>query len=87
MHGYSTSYQFSEEVTARYDGSDSSQDFSITPDQYIELLKGPHKDLFWHDNSEEPFQCSCARNIAAIGLDGVVYPCTGAPVPSGNLRE
>jgi radical SAM protein with 4Fe4S-binding SPASM domain len=80
-------YQFSDEVTARYDGTESSQNFGITPDQYNELLKGPHKDLFWHDNSEESFQCSCARNVVGIGLDGVVYPCIGAPIPSGDLKK
>ena len=80
-------YQFSDEVTARYDGTESSQDYSITPDQYNELLKGPHRELFWHDNKEESFQCSCARNVVGIGLDGVVYPCIGAPIPSGDLRE
>lgn len=85
--GLGLPYQFSDEMTARYDGTEDSQDFGITEDQYNELLEGPHKDLFWHDNSDEAFQCSCARNVVGIGLDGVVFPCIGAPIPSGNLKE
>lgn len=85
--GLGLAYQFSDEMTARYDGTESSQDFGITPEQYNELLEGPHKDLFWHDNTDEAFQCSCARNVVGVGLDGVVFPCIGAPIPSGDLRE
>lgn len=80
-------YQFSDEITSRYDGTVDSQDLGISEKQYKELLEGPHADLFWHDNSDEAFQCSCARNVVGIGLDGVVFPCIGAPIPSGNLRE
>lgn len=80
-------YQFSDEVTSRYDGTEDSQDHGITEEQYKELLNGPHGDLFWHDNSDEAYQCSCARNVVGVGLDGVVFPCIGAPIPSGNIRE
>jgi len=80
-------YQFSDEITSRYDGTSDSQDLGITKEQYENLLSGPYKDLFWHDNTEEAFQCSCARNVVGIGLDGEVYPCIGAPIKSGNLRE
>ena len=80
-------YQFSDEITIRYDGTEDSQDYGITKDQYNELLSGPHRDLFWHDNSDEAYQCSCARNVVGIGLDGIVYPCIGAPISSGDLRK
>ena len=80
-------YQFSDEVTFRYDVTEDSHDYGITEEQYHELLNGPHKELFWHDNSDEAFQCSCARNVVGVGLDGVIFPCIGAPIPSGNICE
>ncbi|MDP7038507.1 MAG: SPASM domain-containing protein, partial [Myxococcota bacterium] len=32
-------------------------------------------------------QCSCAKGKCAISSTGEVYPCIGAPIPSGNIRE
>ncbi|OUR96690.1 hypothetical protein A9Q84_10125 [Halobacteriovorax marinus] len=80
-------YQASYEVTKRYDDSTGSRENELTIEQFETLLKGPHSHLFNTDNSDRALQCSCARSICGISSTGIVYPCIGAPINSGDLRK
>jgi radical SAM protein with 4Fe4S-binding SPASM domain len=80
-------YQFSTEITERYDNSLGAKDFEITNEQFENLLAGEFSELFMHNNVEKSLQCSCARSVCGISSTGEVYPCIGAPIPSGNLRS
>ena len=46
-------------------------------------------DLFVGQQANTPgqYQCQCARTNCGVGQDGTVYPCIGAPIPSGNLHQ
>lgn len=81
------SYQFSTEITERYDDSEGSRHFEITGDQFKTLLEGEYTEIFMHFNKEKALQCSCARTVCGISYSGEVFPCIGAPIASGNLRE
>lgn len=80
-------FQFSTEITERYDDSAGSRDFEITNEQFNQQLAGEFSDIFMHLNPEKSLQCSCARTVCGISSTGEVYPCIGAPIASGNLRE
>jgi len=80
-------FQISIEVTDRYDGTQGARENEITSEQYIELLKGPYQDFFNSKNKDKAVQCSCARSVCGISSSGDVYPCIGAPIKSGNIRE
>ena len=80
-------FQFSTEITERYDNSKGSKDFEITNEQFVENLSGEYSDIFMQLNPEKSLQCSCARTVCGISSTGEVYPCIGAPVPSGNLKK
>lgn len=83
----SLKFQFSTEITERYDESRGSRDFEITKEQFQEQLAGEFSDIFMHLNPEKSLQCSCARSVCGISSTGEVYPCIGAPLASGNLRD
>ncbi len=82
-------YNFSDEITKRYDDTDSSLDLNITEEQYQKLLSGPYREYFLvkHDLKNISFQCSCARNVCGISSSGDIFPCIGAPVKVGNITE
>ena len=75
------------EITERYDDSIGAKNYEITKEQYKALLQSEHKEFFEHRNEEKSLQCSCARSVIGIGKNGDVYPCIGAPIKSGNIRE
>ena len=79
-------FQVSLEITDRQDGT-KTNDYVLTREQYIQLMTGPHQDLFIGDNPEGGLQCPCAVTNCAIGSSGDVYPCIGAPIKAGNIRE
>lgn len=83
----SLQFQFSTEITERYDNSSGSRHFEITKEQFAEQLNGEYSEIFMHLNPEKSLQCSCARTVCGISSTGEVYPCIGAPIASGNLRE
>jgi radical SAM protein with 4Fe4S-binding SPASM domain len=71
----------------RYDGTTDST--SLTPDK--EKLKGLYQaDLgrFLGD-AEHTYSaaCGCAVSNCAVASNGDVYPCIGAPIVSGNIRQ
>lgn len=78
---------FSLELTARYDGTNDVWDRRVSPEQFKTLLYGENGDLFEHYMESTSHQCSCARTTVGISADGEVYPCIGAPIPSGSVRE
>ncbi len=81
------SFQYSDEITERYDESAGAKKFEISPDDFEELLLGEFGNTFWHNNQEKALQCSCARNVCAIALNGDVYPCIGAPRVAGSIKQ
>ena len=81
-------HAMSLELTKRYDGTVDSLDQRLTKEDLITLYTGPRKDYFANAiNRSDSVQCACARTNAGIGFDGTVYPCIGAPVPAGDVRE
>lgn len=79
------------EITKRYDGTVDSQNHRLTDDQVQKLLL--RKDLNLASQCEKDpsnlnsFQCTCARLNCAITARGIVYPCMGAPMASGDLNK
>lgn len=79
-------YSFSTEFTKRYDNT-SLNNIGLNFEEYIELLNSSHGDLFKYENDDLALQCECARTVCGINSKGDVYPCIGAPIPSGNLKN
>lgn len=78
----------SMEMTSRYDGTTDSLDHRLSGEDLAKLYSGPHREYFAHAvNTMESVQCACAKTNAGVGYDGIVYPCIGAPIPSGDLRN
>lgn len=80
-------YQFSSEITERYDASAGARDYEITIEQFKEQLSGPYAEIFSCLNLEKSVQCSCAKSVCGISYSGEVFPCIGAPIPSGNIQN
>jgi radical SAM protein with 4Fe4S-binding SPASM domain len=82
-------YGFDPQLTARYDGTRSSLDHRVDRETLTALYAGPlaHLVAAQGDCATDSVQCSCARSVCGISSTGEVYPCIGAPLPSGNLRQ
>lgn len=80
-------YQFSTDMSERYDGSLGAKNYELTAEQFKQQLNGKHSFIFKHSNPEKALQCSCAKTVCGISSIGDVFPCIGAPLFSGNLRE
>tara|TARA_R110000868_G_scaffold132381_8_gene343327 strand:+ start:2585 stop:3634 length:1050 start_codon:yes stop_codon:yes gene_type:complete len=80
-------FQLSDEITERYDKSPGARDYEIDGNDMRALLSGEHGQLFKYKNHEQGLQCSCAKTVIGIGFDGSVYPCIGAPILAGNVKE
>ncbi len=80
-------FQISTEVTERYDGSQGAREHEITLEQFETLLLGEHGKFFMANNPEKNLQCSCARSVCGINSLGDVFPCIGAPIKAGNIKE
>ncbi len=76
-------------LTARYDGTDSSLDHRVERKQLERIYSGPLRDFLPKPDFDpkRSVQCGCARTNCGISATGDVYPCIGAPIPSGNLRR
>ena len=80
-------YAVDAQITGRYDGSRSSLELQIDHAALEQLYRGPLKPLISGvSNTPDSPQCACARSVCGISAFGDVYPCIGAPLPSGNLR-
>ena len=81
-------YSVDPQITARHDGSRSSLDHRVDRGTLDRLFRGPLRYLLPPlDATRNSVQCSCARSVCGISAFGEVYPCIGAPMPSGNLRQ
>lgn len=81
------SYGIDPQITERYDGT-STGDLRIDAQTLKTLYEGPLAHLLSKPNfNSTSVQCSCARSVCGVSAYGEVYPCIGAPMPSGNLRE
>jgi radical SAM protein with 4Fe4S-binding SPASM domain len=81
-------YTIDPQIFARYDGSRSSLDDRVDRETLDLLFRGPLRSLLPASNpARTSVQCSCARSVCGISAFGEVYPCIGAPIPSGNLRQ
>lgn len=79
-------HNVSLEITKRHDGTDTA-DIAPTKEQIEDLMKGPFKHYFLATNDCGGLQCPCATYICGISANGDVYPCIGAPLKSGNIKE
>jgi radical SAM protein with 4Fe4S-binding SPASM domain len=75
------------QITARYDGSRSSLNERVDRETLDRLYRGPLQDLVPEPGDGASVQCSCARSVCGITAFGEVYPCIGAPLPCGTLKE
>jgi radical SAM protein with 4Fe4S-binding SPASM domain len=81
-------YALDPQLTARYDGSRGSLDERVDPATLEQLYRGPLRHLVPPPvDNPTSVQCACARSVAGISAFGEVYPCIGAPLPSGNIRD
>jgi radical SAM protein with 4Fe4S-binding SPASM domain len=81
-------FEISCDITDRYDQSKPSDNKVIISDeQFEQLLKGSNSQYFQTSSKADGFQCSCARSVCGLSVNGDVYPCIGAPIPSGNLHK
>lgn len=74
------------EITDRQDKT-ATGDYVLTREQYTELMRGPHQELFLGDNPDGGLQCPCATTNCAIACNGDVLPCIGAPIKAGSVLE
>ena len=76
-------------ITTRYDGTRSSTDERVDPETLERLYRKPLQPWVRGPNSTaaQAPQCSCGRSTCGISAYGDLYPCIGAPLPAGNLRE
>lgn len=76
-------------ITARYDGTTSSLDERVDRATLAALYRGPLRRFLTEPDfgPNRSVQCACARATCGISASGDVYPCIGAPIPSGNLRQ
>lgn len=76
-------------LSARYDGTREPLDERINRPTLERLYRGPLRDLTPAPSCtrDRSLQCACARSVCGISAHGEVYPCIGAPMPSGNLRR
>lgn len=82
-------YTIDPQLTARYDGTTSSLDHRVDLATLEALYRGPLAEAVGQPTCrlDTDLQCSCARAVAAVSATGEVYPCIGAPLPSGNVRD
>jgi len=80
-------FNISDEITDRYDGSYAREDLGLSKSEYLELLSSEECYFFEHENPEKDLSCGCAKVVIGIGAYGDVFPCIGAPILSGNIRN
>lgn len=75
-------------LTARHDLSRSSLGLALDRPAFERLYRGPLAPFVRAPRKKgDPIACPCARSVCGIGSCGDVYPCIGAPLPAGNVRE
>lgn len=76
-------------VTSRYDGTRDPLDRRLDRETLEAVYRGPLRFLLRPPecNPDLAPQCGCARSVIGIAATGDVYPCIGAPIPAGNVRQ
>ncbi len=76
-------------ITPRYDGEQGPVGLRVDAETLEQLYRGPLRQLVGAPDCspDRSVQCSCARSVVAIVSNGDVYPCIGAPLRAGNVRE
>lgn len=79
----------SPQVTARYDGTRDEIEWRPGREALDALYRGPLRHLVPPPQAagEASVRCCCARSTCAVSASGDVYPCIGAPIPCGNIRD
>lgn len=82
-------FLMSDEITDRYDQTKAGEELSITDQQFSQLLTSnePYSESFDCDNQDKEVRCSCAQTVCAIAANGDIYPCIGAPIKAGNIKQ
>ncbi len=81
-------HQVSTEISVRHDGSRGSLDYRASVKDLESLFTSEDgRELLPHENTTGNIQCACARSNCGIGFDGSVYPCIGAPILAGTLKD
>ncbi|MCB0363916.1 MAG: radical SAM protein [Bdellovibrionaceae bacterium] len=80
-------YQISQDLTERYDGTKDSLRWRLDAKELRELYESFPQVFLTPVFPRETLNCGCARLQIAIGHDGRVYPCLGAPIEVGDLRH
>jgi radical SAM protein with 4Fe4S-binding SPASM domain len=77
------------QMTVRHGGDPSPRDLRVDRTVLEELYRGPMAELLAEPDFDpgRSVQCNCARTMAGISSTGDVYPCIGAPIPCGNVRD
>jgi radical SAM protein with 4Fe4S-binding SPASM domain len=75
------------QVTARYDGTRDGAEWRVDRETLDTLYRGPLRHLVPPPVEDASVQCCCARSTCAVSANGDVYPCIGAPIASGNIRN
>ncbi|MCB0384574.1 MAG: radical SAM protein, partial [Bdellovibrionales bacterium] len=79
-------YQISQDLTERYDGTSDSLKWRLSLGE-LEFLYREFPHIFLRPVVEkESMNCGCARLQIAVGFDGRVYPCMGAPIEVGRVQ-
>lgn len=82
------SYGISTDLSARYDGSKTSQIHRLNREELKKFYMNSAQDQLQASyHAQGDIRCSCARSVCGINAVGDVYPCIGSPIYSGNIRE
>ncbi len=91
LNEYKAEFRATLQITKRYDGTDSSLKLNLTNKQLTEFYRSKYAGVVQKCERDptdlRSLQCSCARLNCAINAKGIVYPCMGAPMPSGDLKQ
>ncbi len=75
-------------MTSRYDGDRSSLETQLSLADLETLYRGPlAMYVAGREGEQGSIACPCARSVCGVSSSGEVYPCIGAPVPAGNVRQ
>lgn len=83
-------YTVDTTITGRYDGTLGSLATRTDHETLEALYRGPLRYLLARrkpDPTADEFKCNCARGNGAVNSAGDVFPCMGAPLRAGNIRE
>lgn len=81
------SYGTSIDISVRNDWTRGSLNSRLGEQELAELFEMSDNEGFLEERPFDNLQCGCARLNCGISFEGNVYPCVGAPLKCGNIRE